>query len=87
MLELYEGKLSRTVLRGEGIGNNTFLPGDHRAIKRIVKPMMGFKAFSSASRTLIGIETMNMIRKGQVLSNKSVLFEVKFINQLFGIVS
>jgi transposase-like protein len=39
---------------------------DHRNIKRIVKPMMGFKTFNSARRTLSGIEAMNMIRKGQV---------------------
>jgi transposase, IS6 family len=55
--------------------------------KRITKPMMGFKSFISASKTIKGIEAMNMIRKGQVSSNKSVLFEVQFINQLFGIVS
>ena len=48
---------------------------------------MGFKSFKSASRTIQGIESMNMIRKGQVDSNKSVLFEVEFINQLFGIAS
>jgi hypothetical protein len=30
---------------------------------------------------------MNMIRKGQVFDNTSVLFEVEFINQLFGIAS
>ena len=66
---------------------NNIIEQDHRAIKRIVKPMMGFKSFPSASKTLVGIEAMNMIRKGQVNSNKSVLFEVKFTNQLFGIVS
>jgi transposase, IS6 family len=47
--------------------------------------MMGFNSVFSASKTLLGIEAMNMIRKGQVLSNKSVHFEVQFINQLFGI--
>ncbi len=39
---------------------------DHRNIKRIVKPMMGFKTFTSARRTLSGIEAMNMLHKGQV---------------------
>jgi transposase, IS6 family len=64
---------------------NNIVEQDHRAIKRIFKPMMGFKTFKSANRTLNGIETMNMIRKGQVDSNKSVLFEVELINELFGI--
>jgi transposase, IS6 family len=48
---------------------------------------MGFKSFISASKTIQGIEAINMIRKGQVNYNKSVLFEVEFINQLFGIAS
>jgi putative transposase len=38
----------------------------HRAIKRIVKPMMGFKDFRSARIILSGIEVMNMIWKGQM---------------------
>jgi transposase-like protein len=49
--------------------------------------MMGFNSFTSASKTLLGIESMNMIRKGQVSSNKSVQFEVKLINKLFNIVA
>ena len=39
---------------------------DHRAIKRIVRPMLGFKTFNSARRTLRGIELMRMIKKGQM---------------------
>lgn len=39
---------------------------DHRNIKLIVKPILGFKSFNSARRTLSRIEAMNMIRKGQV---------------------
>ncbi len=36
---------------------------------------------------LKGIEAMNMIKKGQVNDlNYSVLNEVKYVNQLFGIV-
>jgi transposase-like protein len=76
----------RTKLRQVKYLNN-IVEQDHRAIKRITNPMMGFKSFKSASKTIQGIEAMNMIRKGQVDSNKSVLFEVQFINQLFGIAS
>ncbi len=39
---------------------------DHRAIKRRVRAMQGFRSFHSAWRTIRGIETVNMIRKGQI---------------------
>ncbi len=45
---------------------NNIVEQDHRAIKRIVRPMMGFKSFWSATSILAGIETMHMIRKGQL---------------------
>jgi transposase-like protein len=60
---------------------------DHRSIKRIVNPMLGFQSFRSADKILKGIEAMNMIKKGQINDlNYSVLNEIKYINQLFGIV-
>jgi putative transposase len=45
--------------------NNT-VEQDHRAIKRQVRPMLGFKSFWSAMATLASIELMHMIRKGQL---------------------
>lgn len=44
---------------------NNILEQDHRFIKRITAPMMGFKAFYSANATIAGIEVAHMIRKGQ----------------------
>ena len=44
---------------------NNLIEQDHRAVKRIVNPMMGFKAFQSAEATLAGIELHHMLRKGQ----------------------
>jgi putative transposase len=44
---------------------NNILEQDHRFIKRITKPMMGFKALHSASTTIAGIEVAHMIRKNQ----------------------
>jgi putative transposase len=38
---------------------------DHPFIKKITKPMMGFKAFHSAKATIAGIETAHMIQKGR----------------------
>jgi putative transposase len=45
---------------------NNLIEQDHRFIKKITKPMMGFKAFHSAQATIDGIETAHMIRKGQL---------------------
>lgn len=46
--------------------DNNIVEQDHRAIKRAVRPMLGFKSFWSAAITLAGIELMHMIRKGQL---------------------
>jgi len=45
---------------------NNIVEQDHRAIKRLVRPMLGFKSFRSAHVTLTGIELMHMLRKGQL---------------------
>jgi len=45
---------------------NNIVEQDHRFIKKITRPMLGFKAFHSAAATLAGIETAHMIRKGQL---------------------
>jgi len=50
---------------------NNLVEQDHRFIKKITKPMMGFKAFHSAKATIAGIETAHMIRKGQ-LSDENI---------------
>ncbi len=55
---------------------NNILEQDHRFIKRITKPMMGFKAFHSASATLAGIEVAHMIRKKQFANDNRSPFQV-----------
>ncbi|MSQ56379.1 MAG: DDE domain-containing protein, partial [Limnohabitans sp.] len=45
---------------------NNIVEQDHRAIKRITRPMLGFKSFWSARTIIAGVETMHMIRKGQI---------------------
>lgn len=54
---------------------NNILEQDHRFIKRITAPMMGFKAFHSAAGTIAGIETAHMIRKGQIPANGLTAFQ------------
>src|SRR5215213_8507018 len=44
---------------------NNIVEQDHRGIKRITRPMLGFKSFVCAAATLAGIELYHMIRKGQ----------------------
>jgi transposase, IS6 family len=46
---------------------NNIVEQDHRRIKRLVRPGLGFKSFVSASQTIAGYEAMAMIRKGQVV--------------------
>jgi len=48
---------------------NNIVEQDHRFIKKLTRPMLGFKAFYSAAATLAGIEAAHMIRKGQLGQN------------------
>ena len=44
---------------------NNIVEQDHRAIKRVTRPMLGFKTFRCARILTAGIELMHMLRKGQ----------------------
>jgi transposase-like protein len=46
---------------------NNIVEQDHRRIKRLVRPGLGFKSFLTAAQTIAGYEVMAMIRKGQVV--------------------
>jgi len=46
---------------------NNVVEQDHRGVKRITRPMLGFKAFDAAQATLVGIELMPMIEKRQLV--------------------
>ena len=50
--------------------HNNLVEQDHRAIKRIVRPMLGFKTFRCARAIIAGIETMHMIKKSQLHAAK-----------------
>ena len=45
---------------------NNITEQDHRRIKRLTGPGLGFASFRTARRTLAGYEAMAMMRKGQV---------------------
>ena len=48
---------------------NNIVEQDHRAVKRITDPMMGFKSFWSAQKLIASIETMHMVKKIQLHSH------------------
>jgi transposase-like protein len=52
-----------------------------------MKPMIGFKSFNTARRTLSEIEAMNMIEKGQVkgIGQGDSVSQTKFIEAIFGV--
>ena len=45
---------------------NNVVAQDHRAGKRVPRPMLGFQSFDAAQCPLVGIELMHMLRKGQL---------------------
>jgi IS6 family transposase len=68
---------------------NNLIEQDHRFIKRLTKPGMGFFSFETAWRTLQGFEILNMIRKGQVqgVNKGDVSSQVALVATLFGVVA
>jgi putative transposase len=45
---------------------NNVVEQDHRAVKRVTRPLLGCKSFDAAQSTLAGIALMHMLRKGQL---------------------
>src|SRR3989442_4017233 len=44
---------------------NNIVEQDHRGVKRVTRPRLGFKSFTAAQDTLGGVELMDMIKKRQ----------------------
>src|SRR5258708_2661264 len=66
---------------------NTIVEQDHRFIKRLVKPGLGFFSFETAWRTFQGYEAINRMRKGhlQGVEKRDIRSQVTFIATLFGV--
>ena len=66
---------------------NNVIEQDHRFIKKKVRVSQCFKTFQTAERNLEGVESMNMMRKGQVkrLGRGDAQGQAKFVASLFGI--
>jgi transposase-like protein len=66
---------------------NNIIEQDHRVVKKRTWLAKGYGSFQSAWRTLEGIETVNMIRKGRVtwIAKGDVRAQARFVANLFGI--
>jgi transposase-like protein len=64
---------------------NNIVEQDHRRIKRLVAPGLGFASFRTARRTLAGYEVMAMVRKGQVrrVGGRDMRAQARFVAELF----
>jgi transposase-like protein len=64
---------------------NNVIEQEHRFIKKKVRASQCFKRFHIAERTLEGIESVNMLRKGQVkrLPGSDTQGQAKFVLNLF----
>jgi IS6 family transposase len=66
---------------------NNVIEQDHRFVKKKVRASQCFKSFHTAERTIEGIESINMLRKGQIkrLDGSDAQGQAKFVASLFGI--
>ena len=86
-----ELKAESTLAQSSELRQNKYLNNqveqDHRFIKKQVNSGLGFKSFHTARRTVIGYETMNMVRKGQIqqVEKGDILGQVEFVSQIFAV--
>ncbi len=64
---------------------NNIVEQDHRRLKRLVRPGLGFGGFHTARRTLAGYEAMAMVRKGQVrqIGGRDMRAQANLVAELF----
>ena len=82
-----DGELWRFVRHRRGRWLNNMVEQDHRRIKRRTGPMLGFKGFRTARRTLAGVEAMALLTKGQVRAAPAndISAQRAFVHQVFGL--
>ena len=64
---------------------NNIVEQDHRRVKRLVRPGLGFGSFWTARRTLAGYEAMAMVRKGHIwkVRGRDMRAQASFVAELF----
>ena len=82
-----EGILPRRVRLRQCKYLNNVVEQDHRTVKKRIWLAKGYGSFSTAWRTLQGIEAVHMIRKGRVrwVAKGDAIAAASFIAELFGI--
>ncbi len=82
-----DGELWRFTRHRRGRWLTNLVEQDHRRIKRRTRPMLGFKRFVTARRTIAGVEAMVMLSKGQVraVPGSDLPAQRAFVAGLFGL--
>ena len=82
-----EGELWRFTRHRRGRWHNNRVEQDHRRVKRLTGPMLGFQGFRTARRTLAGVEAVAMLAKGQVRAAPAndISAQRAFVHQVFGV--
>jgi transposase-like protein len=82
-----DGELWRFTRHRRGRWLNNLVEQDHRRVKRLTRPMLGFQSFRTARRTLAGVEAMAMLSKGQVraVPADDAPAQQALVHQLFGL--
>ena len=82
-----DGELWRFARHRRGRWLNNRVEQDHRRVKRLTRPMLGFGSFRTARRTLAGVEAMAMLAKGQVraVPVSDMPAQRAFVAGLFGV--
>jgi len=63
----YNAEHGTEIIIRQGKYLNNRVEQDHRAVKRVMRPILGFKSLDAAQDALAGIELMHMIRKRQLV--------------------
>ncbi len=82
-----EGGLWRCTRHRRGRWLDNLVEQDHRRVERRTGPMLGFRGFRTARRTLTGVEAMAMLAKGQVhaVPGNDMPAQRAFVHQIFGL--
>jgi transposase-like protein len=66
---------------------NDVIEQGHRSVKKRARASQRFKRFNTAERAVEGIESLHMMRKGQVkgLAGSDAQGQAKFVASLFGV--
>src|SRR4051794_35111741 len=82
-----DGELGRFTRHRRGQWLNNRVEQDHRRVKRLTGPMLGFQSFWTMRRTLAGVEAMAMLAKGQVrgVSGNDMPAQRAFVHRILGL--